>query len=128
MTRNSIKTIVSRAPVFDSDKCIVCGCTDSRACAEGCSWSVNAPPVCSSCVTRWLIANLWDIAMRTRKLEARPVARSPIEIEDLRRIYTALSKQETRHGLPAFRQVRQIGRNEMRWTARHTSAKKGGRT
>lgn len=112
MTRNNIKTIASRSSFWDQSKCIVCGCTDGRACEEGCSWSVNAPPVCSSCVTSWLIASLWDIAMRTPKLSAYPVAKPPKEIDDLRGIYNVLAKQDRRHGLPTLRQARQIVRNE----------------
>ena len=37
-------------------KCVYCGCTEGRACAGGCSWSVLHPKtltgVCSQCVDR----------------------------------------------------------------------------
>jgi hypothetical protein len=36
----------------DQAKCIVCGCTDSRACDGGCSWACVAPPICSRCASR----------------------------------------------------------------------------
>jgi hypothetical protein len=29
--------------------CRVCGCTDERACAEGCSWANRERTVCSAC-------------------------------------------------------------------------------
>ncbi len=29
--------------------CVVCGCTDSKACEGGCSWVETKPPTCSTC-------------------------------------------------------------------------------
>lgn len=31
--------------------CIRCGCTDSRACAGGCSWITRRVDICSACLT-----------------------------------------------------------------------------
>lgn len=33
----------------DERKCVVCGCTDTKACEGGCEWDVTDPPVCSRC-------------------------------------------------------------------------------
>jgi hypothetical protein len=30
--------------------CIICGCTESRACEDGCSWALMDPPVCDRCI------------------------------------------------------------------------------
>lgn len=30
--------------------CVVCGCTEERACDGGCSWVMSRPPLCSACV------------------------------------------------------------------------------
>jgi hypothetical protein len=30
-------------------RCVICGCTESRACEGGCSWASWDPPVCSRC-------------------------------------------------------------------------------
>jgi hypothetical protein len=30
-------------------RCIVCGCTEERACPGGCSWVSVNPPKCSAC-------------------------------------------------------------------------------
>lgn len=29
--------------------CLICGCTDSKACEGGCSWAI--PGICSKCIT-----------------------------------------------------------------------------
>ena len=35
---------------FDGERaCIICGCSDNRACEGGCSWKSVDPPVCSNC-------------------------------------------------------------------------------
>lgn len=33
-------------------KCIVCGCSERRACIFGCSWASANPPVCDRCAGR----------------------------------------------------------------------------
>lgn len=39
--------------------CVVCGCTEDRACRPyGCSWVSTRPALCSACV--WFIVNLRD--------------------------------------------------------------------
>lgn len=30
-------------------KCVACGCTESRACVDGCSWLSIDPPICDRC-------------------------------------------------------------------------------
>ena len=30
-------------------RCVVCGCTENRACVHGCSWAYGNPPVCDRC-------------------------------------------------------------------------------
>jgi hypothetical protein len=42
---------VGQRDALDAEvKCIRCGCTESRACADGCSWASTDPPICSRCV------------------------------------------------------------------------------
>jgi hypothetical protein len=36
--------------LLDELTCAVCGCTDSHACAGGCWWVCEEPPICSACV------------------------------------------------------------------------------
>lgn len=33
-------------------KCVVCGCTDARACEGGCEWAGTVPPICTGCRPR----------------------------------------------------------------------------
>jgi hypothetical protein len=33
-------------------RCVICGCTESRACEGGCSWASRGPAVCSRCAGR----------------------------------------------------------------------------
>ena len=42
------------SPLFDVQKCTVCGCTDDCACPGGCSWV--ADEVCSRCADKMLEA------------------------------------------------------------------------
>lgn len=39
----------SGAPIATEPKCVRCGCTETEACADGCSWVSTDPPLCSSC-------------------------------------------------------------------------------
>ncbi len=48
--RNCEKVVVivdGRCADCGEEICIICGCTESRACPEGCYWS--RPNVCSEC-------------------------------------------------------------------------------
>lgn len=36
-------------------RCVICYCTDARACSEGCSWLADVADVCSAC---YLFANV----------------------------------------------------------------------
>lgn len=79
MSRN---TTASPVPTWsrgdDGPACVVCGCTQNRACEEGCCWAIGWPPVCSSCVTTYLLAEQWLL------IERAPGPRSA-ELERLHR-------------------------------------------
>jgi hypothetical protein len=48
----------------DGPACIVCGCTQNRACdlPDGpCSWVCSFPPVCSGCASTYMLAELWRL-------------------------------------------------------------------
>lgn len=58
-------------------RCVVCGCTDERACAEGCSWTVNNGEcgVCSACAEGGRLRVLRREGRRLFKEALRPMTR-----------------------------------------------------
>lgn len=38
----------------ESGRCVCCGCTDERACPDGCSWADDFHTLCSACLQRLL--------------------------------------------------------------------------
>jgi hypothetical protein len=106
---------------FDERKCVVCGCTDERGCDEGCEWISLAPPVCSLCVREYLVAKIWTALLELESLPSRKAHRA---VEAARMAYSFITKERAeRFGLPTLRRIRQIDRNEKRWSAKQT--KKG---
>jgi hypothetical protein len=96
-------------------KCVVCGCTDEHGCDEGCEWTLRDPPVCSSCVARYLIAKLWGVVFSVESKVSKEAASA---IEDVRKIYGLVGKEMAeRYGLPTLKQVCQINRNVTKFTA-----------
>lgn len=94
-------------------KCIVCGCTDRRACPEGCGWVSLDPPVCTSCVRKWMLASTWRVVFELEKFAKGDLAR---DVEALRDMYHLLSRQRAEEfGIPTLRQVCQINRNANKW-------------
>lgn len=61
--------------------CLFCGCTDERACFEGCSWVCAVPPICSRCVgaLRALVsrAKLLELGQPLGQPFAKPQKRQP---------------------------------------------------
>jgi hypothetical protein len=98
-------------------KCIVCGCTDSSACEEGCSWVSLAPPVCSSCVNAYLNARLWAALFAVESIGGagkRITGEVMRMIDDLRRLYRMVPASNA-GGIPTLKRVCQINRNADRW-------------
>jgi hypothetical protein len=90
-------------------KCIVCGCTERRACEGGCAWVMLTPPLCDKCVRTYLFALLWRVVFNVESVakgETREL------IRDLRKLYGLLGKADAdRLGIPTLRKVCQIYRN-----------------
>src|SRR5438093_224948 len=100
-------------PLFDESKCIVCGCTDSHACEEGCEWIFARPPVCSQCVAKLFLAKLWGMLFMMEGSAKGELARV---IRDVRSLYGLISAERASVlGIPTLRQVTQINRNERKW-------------
>ena len=48
--------------LLGSGRCVVCGCTDARACPGGCAWANSTHTLCSRCASlliRLATALLW---------------------------------------------------------------------
>ncbi len=52
-------------------KCVACGCTESRACPEGCGWAVLDTPsrmgICTVCARRMLNGTLRNEIEKSKK-------------------------------------------------------------
>jgi len=103
-------------------KCIVCGCTDERACDEGCEWISLAPPVCSSCVAKYLMAKAWNLIFMFEDSAKGAIARA---IKETRIAYGAIPADRAEHfGIPSLRQVRQIIHKGQIWERRHDAPRR----
>lgn len=89
-------------------KCIVCGCTDRRACPTGCSWVLRVPPVCSECVNEYLIARAGAIIFEPELNACDSIA---ADLHELKAIYSLSAK---RGFGPPMRQIRAINRRAMK--------------
>ena len=108
------------AKIFDERKCVVCGCTDEMGCEEGCEWTMDVPPVCSSCVHKYLMAMLWNVVFLMESKVEKPIAKA---IDELRQLYGLVSAEMAeRFGVPTLKQVRQIQRNTEKWKASNLPA------
>lgn len=83
----------------DGPACVVCGCTQNNACEEGCCWAVGNPPVCSSCVTIYLIAEQWRLLEERRGRDAR--------VDEMERMHRELARAGY---VPKFGDLRVIQR------------------
>jgi hypothetical protein len=45
-----VETPLGARPATGKLYCVICGCTDDRACPGGCHWVSKNPPMCSACV------------------------------------------------------------------------------
>lgn len=110
-------------------KCIVCGCTDERACPGGCDWANDDPPVCTTCVPAWLFARLWDVVAHLEPQAGGPIAGA---IKDLRADYaivakrhaTAIAITEAPMIVPTPKKVSQVWRKTNDWNRRVAKAMK----
>lgn len=74
--------------------CIVCGCTEDRACEGGCSWVSLNPPFCSACEELAADLDLMRLRQHTEPAEsglfgvqrcpasATPAPHAPLWIDD----------------------------------------------
>jgi hypothetical protein len=109
-------------PLFDERKCVVCRCTDEMGCAEGCEWSCLAPPVCSSCVAKFVLARLWASLFTVKSSLKGGKAR---EVDQLMQFYGSFTRvQAERHGIPTPGEVRRINRNVARWIQKNPPVRK----
>jgi hypothetical protein len=50
-------------------KCILCGCTDVRACDDGCAWLTTDPPICTTHVEELVVDALrWRAFMSSERI------------------------------------------------------------
>lgn len=105
----------------DEAKCVVCGCSESRACPEGCSWAFHEPPVCSSCVGPYLIATLMGVALSVEGGGSVPKLATVQAVKRLRKHYPHKGQDldEADFGrvlrLPSVREVCAINRRVAKW-------------
>jgi hypothetical protein len=89
----------------DAPECVVCGCTDERACDEGCSWVLGDPPLCSSCIQPYLFAKLWAVVFA---LEDKAKGEPAKLIREIRAYYSFLNDEYG--GVPTLRKICAINR------------------
>ena len=89
-------------------KCVVCRCTDERACDGGCEWVTTAPPLCSRCVEKYLFAKLWAVVFNL-ETEAESKPEVAAAVRDLRKVYGMVEKQNA-YDVPTLREVCAINR------------------
>lgn len=97
--------------IFDERKCVVCGCTDDRACEDGCSWVAMDPPVCSTCIEWFLFAQAWKLLLMHASLY-------DAELTELMRFHATMARTELatlRKTIPTFKQIRLINSRTDRW-------------
>lgn len=52
----AIEFRLPRGTTHEAGRCVSCGCTDERACPEGCWWVDTSHVLCTACVARALDA------------------------------------------------------------------------
>jgi hypothetical protein len=113
-------------PLFDVRRCVVCRCTDEHGCAEGCEWICLAPPVCSCCVAKFVLARLWSSLF---SLEGKAKGADARDVEQMRTFYSSFRANEAeRFGIPTLREVCQINRTVAKWMKQNPPARKKATT
>lgn len=109
-------------PVKPKMRCIVCGCTEERACFDGCSWLLIDPPVCTTiaCTMAYLHAKWMYVSELLAKRSSRPVRETFRDVQALYEVFRG--EYADTDQLPSPPRRRAIIAREKEWRRRYQAS------